>query len=189
MNKTIYKRWMAHILPYNKGSPIANNNWVRWIHNATGIFHCFDCIKLHNCWFSENNHPDCPLHENCHCHLESIPYSQVLVESKADSDFNKFDPYLFNRDNKYSHGKEKLFAQWGYTIEDAKWLQAEIEKQGRNKYISGDYTLGKLDLWGQRINIRIELQRRDTNDTISFNTGWMLKPDGKIVLNTPYGGK
>ena len=83
MNKTIYKRWMAHILPYNKGYPIANNNWVRWIHNATGIFHCFDCLKLHNCWFSENYHPYCPLHENCHCHLESIPYSQVLVESKA----------------------------------------------------------------------------------------------------------
>lgn len=73
MNKTIYKRWMAHILPYNKGYPIANNNWVRWIHNATGIFHRFDCLKLHNCWFSENNHPDCPLHENCHCYLESIP--------------------------------------------------------------------------------------------------------------------
>ena len=63
------------------------------------------------------------------------------------------------------------------------------EKQGRKKYIAGEYTLGKLDLWGQRISIRIELQRRDTNDTISFNTGWMLKPGGKIVLNTPYGVK
>lgn len=70
-------------------------------------------------------------------YLESIPYNQILVEAKADSDYNKFDPYLFNRDNKYSHGKEKLFAQWEHTIEDAKWLQSEIERQGRKKYISG----------------------------------------------------
>ena len=122
-------------------------------------------------------------------HVAIIVSNYEMLNQKLTAISTNSTHIYSNRDNKYSRGKEKLFAQWGYTIEDAKWLQAEIEKQGRNKYISGDYTLGKLDLWGQRINIRIELQRRDTNDTISFNTGWMLKPDGKIVLNTPYGGK
>ena len=35
----------------------------------------------------------------------------------------------------YDHNKEKLFNSWGYTIDDSKWLQNEIEKQALQKYI------------------------------------------------------
>ena len=37
-----------------------------------------------------------------------------------------------------------MFIFWGYNIEDSEWLKAEIERQGREKYIAGEYKLGKL---------------------------------------------
>ena len=181
------KKWFASISKETK-TPVTTQ-LVKWIHNFVGSIHCFRCVRLNDCCFNSSNMPEIPLHDRCHCYTESIPYNQVLAEAKSESDYSKFDPYLFNRDNKYTHGKEKLFEKWGYTIDDAKWLQAEIERQGREKYIAGNYVLGKLDLWGQRINITIEIQRKDTGGIVSFEAGWMLKPNGKIILNTPYGGK
>lgn len=82
-----------------------------------------------------------------------------------------------------------MFESWGYTIEDAEWLQKEVEEQALHKYISGDYTLGKLNDKGQRINIRIELERKSGSGSVSFLSGWMVQPNGQIKLNTPYGGK
>lgn len=107
----------------------------------------------------------------------------------ANSAYSKFDSYLFNPENKYPHSKEKLFNSWGYTVEDAKWLQAEVERQGLEKYISGKYYLGKLNDKGQRISIRIEIPRKNKEDKVSFITGWMVYPNGSIRLTTPYGGK
>ena len=78
---------------------------------------------------------------------------------------------------------------WGYTVDDAKWLQSEMERQAREKYIKGDYILGKLDKDGQRISIRIEIPRKDGIGTVSFVSGWMVQPNGELRLITPYGGK
>ena len=72
---------------------------------------------------------------------------------------------------------------------DAMWLQAEMERQAMEKYRSGDYRLGTLDVFGQRLNIRIEIPRKDSHGTVSFVSGWMVLPNGKLNLNTPYGGK
>ena len=77
----------------------------------------------------------------------------------------------------------------GYTVEDARWLQAEIERQAREKYISGEYTLGRLNWNGQRISIRITIPRKDGSGEVSFITGWMGEPNGKLRLTTPFGGK
>ena len=65
----------------------------------------------------------------------------------------------------------------------------EFEKQALEKYIKGQYTLGKLDQYGQRITITIELQRKDKDETVSFLSGWMVAPDGEIRLTTPLGGR
>ena len=113
----------------------------------------------------------------------------VSQNAVAKSDYSKFDPYLFDPNNFYKHGKNKMFENWGYTIDDAKWLQEQIEKQALKKYIKGDYVLGKLNKDGQRISIRIEIPRKDTGISVSFITGWMVYPNGHIQLNTPYGGK
>ena len=65
----------------------------------------------------------------------------------------------------------------------------EVEKQALEKYVSGDYMLGKLNQDGQRISIRVEIPRKDKSETVSFVTGWMVYPNGHIQLTTPYGGK
>ena len=74
-------------------------------------------------------------------------------------------------------------------MDDASWLQKEIERQARDKYISGEYQLGKLNIQGQRISIRITIPRRDNGEDASFITGWMVYPNGQLRLTTPYGGK
>ena len=130
-----------------------------------------------------------PHHEKCHCRLEAINYLVVLMNASAYSNYRKFDPYLFDPNNFYKHGKNKAFESWGYSVDDGKWLQAEMERQAREKYTAGDYSLGKLDAWGQRINIVVEIPRKDGSGVVTFTSGWMVEPNGKIKLNTPYGGE
>ena len=71
----------------------------------------------------------------------------------------------------------------------SKWLQQELERQCLEKYISGEYELGKLNEEGQRISIRVEIPHKNSSGNVSFMTGWMVHPDGHIRLTTPYGGK
>ena len=115
--------------------------------------------------------------------------TRYLTKTTAVSAYSKFDPYLFNSKGEYTHRKEKLFKSWGYTVADAKWLQNEIEKQGLEKYINGEYELGKLNKEGQRLSITVEIPRKDKEGKVTFVTGWMIYPDGHIRLITPYGGK
>lgn len=163
--------------------------WVKWVHHSEGGSHCQVCLMLDGCLFLEGKTPPCPHHPNCHCTLEPVDYAVVLLSISADSDYGKFDPYLFNTQGRHPHGKEKLFAQWGYTVEDARWLQVEIERQAREKYLAGNYKLGQLDEKGQRISIRIEIPKKDGSETVTFLSGWMMYPNGKLRLTTPYGGK
>ncbi len=163
--------------------------WNEWLHENLSDNHCEKCLSLHGCWFEKEKTPEWPHHPFCHCSLTDISYSEVLNKSFSESAYSKFDPYLFNTQKNYSHNKEKLFNEWGYTVKDAKWLQYEIEKQGVEKYVSGDYTLGKLNREGQRISIRVEIPRKDKVEKVSFITGWMVYPNGHIKLTTPYGGK
>lgn len=144
---------------------------------------------LDGCLFLRNKTPPWPHHPNCHCTLEPVDYILVVANASAHSDYGKFDPYLFNTQGRHPHGKDILFASWGYTVEDARWLQAEMERQALEKYLAGEYTLGKLDAKGQRVNIRIEIPRKDGSGTVSFLSGWMVEPGGKLRLATPYGGK
>ena len=74
-----------------------------------------------------------------------------------------------------------------YAVEDIPWLKAEIERQSLEKYLSGDYTMGKLDKNGQRINIRIAIERRGTGEFVTFLSGWMARPNGLLQMTTPYG--
>ena len=82
-----------------------------------------------------------------------------------------------------------MFESWGYSIADSEWLQKEFKKQALEKYVAGQYTLGKLNKDGQRISIQVDLLRKDKEGMASFITGWMVYPDGQIQLTTPYGGK
>lgn len=164
-------------------------NWIKWIHRNMSENHCDICLRLDECWFSYDNKPTYPHHQYCHCILEPLSYDEVLNKATSISDYSKFDPYLFDPENLYQHGKQKMFENWGYTIEDSQWLKEEFEKQALEKYVSGEYKLGLLNKYGQRISIRIEIPRKDKKDTVSFISGWMVWPNGKINLSTPYGGE
>lgn len=116
--------------------------WEKCVHDTYGIWHCFECLQLDGCWFTWEKVPEIPHHDRCHCRLEAIDYLVVVMNASAYSNYSKFDLYLFNAAGKYTHGNEKLFYEWGYTVDDARWLQNEMERQARIKYVSGAYTLG-----------------------------------------------
>lgn len=164
-----------------------NPNWVKWVHHSEEKTHCPECLKLDGCWFQNNKAPMCPHHPYCHCTLEPIDYAIVLKNVTVDSAYGKYDPFLFNTRGEYTHGKEKLFKLWGYSVDDIPWLKAEMERQAQEKYLSGDYKLGKLDKWGQRIDIQIEIPRKIGEGTVTFGSGWLACPNGHLQMATPYG--
>ena len=82
-----------------------------------------------------------------------------------------------------------MFESWGYSIIDATALVQEFTKQAKLKYQCGEYSLGGLDAYGQRISIIINLPKKNGGGVVSFVSGWMVYPDGEIVLTTPFGGK
>lgn len=163
--------------------------WVRWVHRPQGKTHCEPCLKLDGRLFVRGKSPPCPHHLNCHCILEPVDDTEVLSCAEAYSDYRNFDPYLFDPSGSYGHGKNEAFESWGYFISDSPWLQKEFERQALEKYLSGEYALGKLDKYGQRISIRVTIPRKRGDGSVSFITGWMVEPNGKLRLTTPYGGK
>lgn len=163
--------------------------WVEWKHIPMGIFHCPTCLKLDKCWFVKANMPKLPQHEKCHCTSVSIPNAMVQAQATAISPIRKFTEYLFNPDNPQNRGKADLFEGWGYDVSDSEWMVEESQRQAREKYIAGDYSLGKLDHDGQRIHIQMTIPDKVTGDMKIFRTAWMARPNGELVLTTPYGAK
>jgi hypothetical protein len=64
-----------------------------------------------------------------------------------------------------------LFESWGYSIIVSEELKNVIEKQARLSYSVGEYDLGKLNEYGQRLKIKITLKKKNTNEYVSFVSG------------------
>jgi len=161
-------------------------DWVEWQHISEGLTHCEVCLKLDKCWFTDETKPLLPQHPHCHCVVEVISPDKVRNEARSECDIRKFNAYIFNPE--YDDGKMELFESWGYDILDSEMLQKEYEHQALEKYIKGEYTLGKLDKEGQRISISIELSNKNKDIIVTAISGWMVYPEGKIRLNTPLAG-
>ena len=71
---------------------------------------------------------------------------------------------------------------------DSQYLQQEFVHQAQLAYSAGEYELELLDKYGQRINIAITL-KTNQGEYATFKSGWMVYPNGRIVLITPFGGK
>lgn len=157
--------------------------WLREIlHNIMAIFgHCMKCSALDGCYLVTRNMPEQPLHENCDCRKINIAYTKVKSKAKAECDIRKFTEYAF-KNIKDSKGKNKIFYDLGYDINDSQYLQNEFCKQALNQYLLGNYVLKNLDRRGQRLAIPTNL-----NGTV-FYSGWMLCPEGEIRNTTPFGG-
>lgn len=165
---------------------VSYNGWVKWVHMPLSPNHCQTCLKLHDNWFQTQNHPQCKLHEHCHCKLAIIPRPNPNVTAFATCDIKKFTHYIF-ADGDKSDGKRNLFEHFGYYKEDSEYLQKEFESQAIKKYCKGEYRLGKLNEHGQRISIEITLVKN--NVVFNVVSGWMVYPNGSIVLTTPLGDR
>ena len=175
-------------------------HWVQWIHNGSKpaitsaekdintvigavSSHCAKCLNLNGCCFVKDKCPPKPLHPKCHCYTIDIP----SPTTDANCPIEKFTKYVFVPSN--INDKYKLFTLWGYDIMDSEYLQKEFERQALIAYSTGNYELGLLNEFGQRIYVNIKLKKRTNNAEITCLSVWMVYPNGKIVLVTPYGGK
>jgi len=67
----------------------------------------------------------------------------------------KFSDYIFKEGA--THGKDAVFRGLGYSKEQSGQLAQMWEHQAAARFAKGEYTLGKLDQYGQRINIEIQV--------------------------------
>lgn len=185
------------LVQIDKNGNVFYDQWVEWDHfwvpnkpewlreifrNILAILgHCMNCSALDGCYFIDNNKPDQPLHQHCDCQKKIISYLEVKTKATASCDIRKFTEYVFKNDYK-SKGKNKIFYDLGYNLNDAEFLQNEFCKQALNQYLKGNYKLKNLDRNGQRLAIVITLNGK------IFYSGWLLCPEGKIKNITPFGG-
>lgn len=100
----------------------------------------------------------------------------------------KFRDYIFKPGA--THGKDRVFRSLGYDRVDSSDLAIIFERQAADKYDHQDFSFGRLDEYGQRISIEIQLDGRgDLSGRKSYIiSGWMIQGDGSLTLNTPFGG-
>lgn len=180
----------------NKGN-IFFNQWYEWVHpcilNHPDWFreilralmqllgHCSKCTALSGCYFFADKIPSQPQHDNCDCMKKVISINIVSNHIHAECDIRKFTEYIF-KDDETSKGKKELFESLGFDKDDAAYLQLEFCRQAEEQYLHGNYILKSLDECGQRIAIPITIKG------ITFYSGWMIYPEGKLQNTTPFGG-
>lgn len=138
---------------------IINTNWIEWDHfiipnkpkwlrqifrNIVALLgHCMDYTALDGCFLIAGNMPKQPLHENCDCQKKNLNASIVKIKSNAECDIRKFTDYIF-KNTKDSKGKNKIFYDLGFYIEDSEYLRQEYCNQALIQYLSGNYILKKI---------------------------------------------
>lgn len=190
-------RMLDDLIKVDEDGEIYYAGWIEWDHlripNGPEWFrdmmrnlmalcgHCLECTALDGCYLLDVNRPTLPLHENCDCKKIDISFSKVKVYATSECDIRKFTEYVF-RDEKSSKGKNKIFHNLGFNIDDAEYLQREYCRQALEQYLCGNYRLKNLDKMGQRLSIPMKFKE------VEFYSGWMLYPEGKIKNTTPFGG-
>lgn len=173
--------------------------WVKWKHlgipdeeseerekarkDAKLQKHCEVCTVLSGDYFPSFNMPLYKQHPHCDCMLLSI--SKPIAQANSYCDIRKFTEYIFAEKYK-GNGKIGLYRDLGFSIEDSEYLKSEFERQAKQKYLKGDYILGRLNFHGQHITITINL-KSSKKENIIMETGWMVRPLGHITCNTPVG--
>ncbi len=164
----------------------SSDQWVMWVavlDKRTSL----DCLALNGCCFTFGNMPEWPGHPNCRCRLVPISRPVLNLKSLFIVDERKFTEYLFGEKG-YETGKAQLFERWGYFKSDAELLKEIYTEQAMKKYRENGYKLGKLDDYGQRVDIYIELTD-DSGMIRIIKSAWMVESDGSLRLVTPFAGK
>lgn len=188
---------------YENGQ-IVDKSWVKWLHwgvpdeegeerntvrdHLETLGHCKPCTVLSGCYFVRSKLPKTEggglLHPKCDCRLNKIVKPSGKIEAVCP--IKKFTEYIFSEKYAYN-GKMELFKALGFKKEDSEYLKREFDRQAKQKYLNGEYELGRLNEHGQRISITITVDSR-TRKGIKLITGWMVHPLGKIICTTPLGG-
>jgi len=105
----------------------------------------------------------------------TIGYYNSLVKV----DIRKFTEYVLDSTN--SKGKDVIFNNLGYNQTNAQSLARLYKRQGVKNLIRRSYKLGKLDTYGQRINMAIKI-----GDKV-LNSAWMKVGKG-IRFASPFVG-
>lgn len=189
-------RWVKY---YHFGIPDEPET-LRWLARAWMLMfgHCLQCTALSGCYFAKSKLPTGQtdefaesnlgglLHDKCHCAVIDVNVSGIAAKAVAFCSIDKFINYIFS--SKFiKNGKKKLFNLLGYDVEDSYNLRDEYEKQALKKYLTGQYTIGSRDQFGQNINIEINLVNK-YGQQVQFVSGWKVYPNGQITCNTPLGG-
>jgi hypothetical protein len=100
----------------------------------------------------------------------------------------KFSDYIFRPGA--THGKDRVFRSYGYGPEHSEHLATEWTRQATSRHAAGDFVRGTADQYGQRITIPIDLVGRGdaAGRSTTVLSGWMIRPDGSLTLNTPFTG-
>ncbi len=175
-NLIINQQWIEF---NHSGIPNYPNN-LRWFVRVIAVVfgHCLNCTSVSGCQFLEMKSPEYPFHPNCHCEKKQIIAPKPIYSAKAFCNINKIENYALTNKN----GKIGVFKALGFDENDAWYLKSFLEREAVNKYTKGEYELGRLDIYGQRITIMIEFNER------KFKTGWMVHPLGYIKNTTPFCG-
>jgi len=120
--------------------------------------------------------------------IKSVSVEGATKAVNVNADVRKFSEYIFK--DGAAPGKDVVYKNMGYGMNDSQALTNMYKEQAALKYAKGEYTLGKADSFGQRINIEIELPGIGdaAGKTSYLKSGWMIKPDGSLSLNTPFSG-
>ncbi|OCA98039.1 hypothetical protein BGS1_02110 [Clostridium beijerinckii] len=94
----------------------------------------------------------------------------------AKIDPRKLTDYALNPDHPVGGNKAKVFeSALGYNKSNAD----ELMNQVYEKLSSSESVLGKVDQYGQRYTVDMQITGPNGNTTI-VRTGWILKPDSTI---------
>ena len=139
---------------------------------------CEICVALNKTAYKIINKPEYR-HPNCRCRYEIAGNIAVTLDFPK----KKITGYMF-----VNPSKAKLIRSMGYLPEDADELYRTIAEYAIAKYEKGDYVLGKLDKYGQKINISVKCRgkREKEGRTYDFYTGWTVYPNGELKNNTPF---
>ncbi len=83
-----------------------------------------------------------------------------------------------------------MFESYRYSKANSNELASLYQNQAYNKFNNGDYVLGKVDDFGQRIIIEIDIPGigSSTGKSGIFKSGWIINSDGTIRIVTPFAG-
>lgn len=113
----------------------------------------------------------------------------LIKNGNVSADMRKFTEYIFK--DGAAPGKDVVYKNLGYSMENSEALTKNYIEQAMKKYKKGQYQInGDPTQYGQKINIEIELPGIGdaAGKTSYLKSGWMIRPDGSITLNTPFSG-